>query len=437
VDGAGFERREVGEFVAANKDEQERLDLSARPGKVVVTPVSVALPEAPDWRSIPKAVRDKLAWDKKACTLTITAPLTEDETATVQASVVQPDAKQAIETAAEKCRAAVEMFQTPAERGEILSVPQMALCIQGELQLFDDPEVLDYPWELSSYDAVPTHAQIETLDGNRVGEGGEIDVDTESGKVTTRFITELQRDLGLSYRPEHWDETRLATWLTRNLPETAITHASKRAFVVHWLRQLLETKGFDLARVNRQKFLIRTLLEARVRELRQAAVHQAYQAALFGDDAAKRVVVGDDYTFAFNPQGYAPSRDYDGRFGVFDFRKHYYGRIGDFDSKEEFECACKLDAWAQAGRMNFWVRNLVRKEGCSFFLQKADGRFYPDFLCKLNDGTVLAVEYKGADRWNDAQDDRDIGELWAALSGGHCKFVMVQQRKWESLSTLL
>jgi type III restriction enzyme len=437
VDGAGFERREVGDFVAARHDEQARLDLSARPGKVVVTPVSVALPEAPDLRSLPKPVRDKLEWDKKAGTLTITAPLTEDETATVQASVAQPEAKQAIEIAAEKSRTAVEMFQTPAERGEILSVPQMALRVQGELQLFDDPEVLDYPWELSPYDADPTKQQVEALDGNRVGEGGEIDVDAESGKVTTRFIAELQRDLGLSYRPEHWDETRLATWLTRNLPETAITHASKRAFVARWLRALLDTEGFDLARANRQKFLVRTLLESRVRELRQAAANEAYQSVLFGVDAASRVAVGDDYTFTFNPQGYAPSRDYDGRFGVFDFRKHYYGRIGDFDSEEEFECACKLDAWAQAGRMQFWVRNLVRKEGCSFFLQKADGRFYPDFLCKLNDGTTLAVEYKGADRWEAAQDDRDIGELWASLSDGRCKFAMVSNKRWEAIAAAL
>lgn len=174
-----------------------------------------------------------------------------------------------------------------------------------------------------------------------------------------------------------------------------------------------------------------------MRQLRQSAVNQAYQAALFGNDAAGRIAVGDDYAFRFNPQGYAPSRDYDGRFGAFDFRKHYYGRIGDFDSKEEFECACKLDQWAQQGRMQFWVRNLVRKEGCSFFLQKADGRFFPDFLCKLGDGSTLAVEYKGGDRWNDAQDDRDIGSLWAAISGGRCKFVMVRDRQWGPVEALL
>lgn len=113
------------------------------------------------------------------------------------------------------------------------------------------------------------------------------------------------------------------------------------------------------------------------------SVNKAYQEALFGEGAKSRVAVTGEHLFQFHPQAYAPSRDYDGRFGTFNFRKHYYGRMGDFDSKEEFECACRLDMWAQGGRILYWVRNLVRKEGCSFFLQKATDRFYPDFLCQL------------------------------------------------------
>jgi type III restriction enzyme len=437
VQGAGFERREVGDFVTAQEPGKTQFDFSARPGKVISQPVAVQLPEAPNLRGASKAVREKTSWDKTSSTLTINSPLTHDEVEDLKASVQDEAAKKAIEQASDRSRKSVEIFQTPAELGERLTVPQMALLLQGELQLFDDPEVLDYPWNLSPYDADPTARQTEILAANTTASGGEIDINAETGRVTTKFIADLQRDLGLSYRPEHWDETQLATWMTNNLPEVAITHASKRAFVAHWLRALLQGGVFDLAQVNRQKFLIRTLLEARVRELRQAAVKEAYQETLFGADADQRVVVGDDYTFEFNPQGYAPSRDYDGRFGLFDFRKHYYGRIGDFDSNEEFQCGCKLDEYAQKGRIQFWVRNLVRKESCSFFLQKATGRFYPDFLAKLNDGTILAVEYKGERGWTDAQDDRDIGGLWAELSGGRCRFVMVRDRQWEALEAVL
>lgn len=440
VAGAGFERREVTEFITAAKAEQARLDLEGHAGRVVVRPVAITLSEKPDLKSVPKPVRDKVRWDGKLNTLTISTPLTEDEAEVLKASVTSKTAAAAIVEAAEVSRTtAIEFFQTPAELGERFRVPQLALRVQGQqgdLALFDDPEVLEYPWELSLYDAAPTAEDLTALSAAlKVSEGGEIDIDA-GGHVVSRFLPELQRDLGLVYLPENWDEVRIATWLCRNLPEPSLTHASKQAFVAAWVTDLLRREGFTLARANLQKFLIRNLVEARIRELRKQAVGKAFQQALFGEDAATRVAVTDQYAFEFHAQAYAPSRDYDGRFGHFDFRKHFYGRMGDFDSKEEFECACQLDMWAQQGRIQFWVRNLVRREGCSFFLQKADSRFYPDFLCQLpgtagQPGPILAVEYKGADRWNGAEDDRLIGGLWANLSEGRCRFVMVKDKRWE------
>lgn len=442
VAGAGFERREVSEFVTAARADQARFDLDSN--HVVFQPVPVVLTEKPDFKALPKAIKDKLHWEPKRNILTISSPLTEDETEALKASVTSEAAISAIVDAAEVSRTtAIEFFQTPAELGQRFRIPQLALRVQGDLQLFDDPEVLEYPWDLSPYDAAPTADDLTAMGaGLKVSEGGEIDVDDTSGKVVSRFLPELQRDLGLAYQPEHWDEVRLATWLCRNLPEQSLTHGAKQAFVAAWLADLLRRDGCTLARANLQKFLIRNLIEARIRDLRKQAVGKAFQQVLFGDDAASRVAVSDVYTFDFHPQAYAPSRDYDNRFGHFDFRKHFYGRMGDFDSKEEFECACWLDMQAQKGRIQFWVRNLVRREGSSFFLQKADSRFYPDFLCQLpgagdRPGAVLAVEYKGADRWTDAKDDRLIGGLWAELSGGRCRFVMVKEKRWDGIDSLL
>jgi type III restriction enzyme len=443
VAGAGFERREVAEFVTAARTEQARLDLEGHAGRVVVRPVAITLTEKPDLRSVPKPVRDKVSWDGKRNTLTISTPLSEDEAQQLKASVGSETAAAAIVEAAEASRtSAIEFFRTPAESGERFRVPQLALRVQGQLALFDDPEVLEYPWDLSTYDAEPTDDDLTALGAAlKVSEGGEIDID-DGGHLVSRFLPDLQRDLGLVYRPENWDEVRIAAWLCRNLPEPSLTHASKQAFVAAWLAELLRRDGFSLARVNLQKFLIRNRVEARIRELRKQAVGMAFQQTLFGEDAASRVAVTDQYAFEFHVQAYAPSRDYDGRFGHFDFRKHFYGRIGDFDTREEFECACRLDTWAQQGRIRFWVRNLVRREGSSFFLQKADGRFYPDFLCQLPDadgapGAVLAVEYKGGDRWASAADDRLIGGVWADLSDGRCRFLMVKDKQWGSIEAAL
>jgi len=41
------------------------------------------------------------------------------------------------------------------------------------------------------------------------------------------------------------------------------------------------------------------------------------------------------------------------------------------------------------------------------------------------------INNKGADRWNGAEDDRLIGGLWASLSEGRCRFVMVKDKRWD------
>lgn len=159
-----------------------------------------------------------------------------------------------------------------------------------------------------------------------------------------------------------------------------------------------------------------------------------------GKDAATRhhkdVPFRSEYAFEFHPDAYAPDRDYRPAcgHGDYNFQKHYYPRMGDFDSKEEFLCVCWLD---RQQNVEFWVRNLVRKNGASFFLQTATGKFYPDFICKLNDGRIVVVEYKGADRWKAAASDRFLGELWAELSNGKCAFVMVKDKQWDMIAAVI
>ncbi len=163
-------------------------------------------------------------------------------------------------------------------------------------------------------------------------------------------------------------------------------------------------------------------------ELRTEAVKTACSEFLFDEGNEARVRVGSEYQFEFHPDAYAPNRDDDGQYGDYEFAKHYYPRIGEFDSAEEYQCACWLDRQDQ---VEFWVRNLVRKNGAAFFLQTAAKRFFPDFVCKLTDGRILVVEYKGADRWKNAEPDRLVGELWEEMSDGTCAFVMVKDKRWE------
>ena len=105
---------------------------------------------------------------------------------------------------------------------------------------------------------------------------------------------------------------------------------------------------------------------------------------------------------------------------------HYYPVVGELDSGDEIKMAWHLENLCDRGILSFWVRNLVRKGHASFFLQKATDRFHPDFLAKLPDGRIIAIETKGDNGWKAAADDRRIGELWESLSEGKCLFVMVK-----------
>ncbi len=149
-------------------------------------------------------------------------------------------------------------------------------------------------------------------------------------------------------------------------------------------------------------------MDGQIIELRKTAVRKAYQKFLFGEGKEERIRIGSEYAFEFHPDAYAPDKDYDGKYGEHRFDKHYYPRIGDFDSEEEFLCAQWLERQPE---VEFWVRNLVCKKGSSFFLPNTPTNFYPDFVCKLTDGGILVVEYKGRDRWNDAKPNRDLGNL--------------------------
>ncbi len=109
--------------------------------------------------------------------------------------------------------------------------------------------------------------------------------------------------------------------------------------------------------------------------------------------------------------------------------------IGGMNGEEE-ACAKIIDDHAAVVQ---WVRNEERRPYHSFWLQTSTDRFYPDFVCQLRDDRVLAVEYKGADRWSndDSKEKRAVGAFWEAKSSGACLFVMPEGTGWDALEAKL
>jgi len=189
--------------------------------------------EKPVLTHLPKQLKEKITWDNTKQVLTVNSPLTVEDAETLKTSVQDTASKTIIDKVAEDSRiVAVEFFKTPVERGEKLRVPQLAIYVQGELQLFDDPKILDYPWDLSHFAATPPETDINKIKALlHSADGGTLDISDAEGKVKYSFLGALQRNLELVYQPEHWDTIKLATWLCRNIPEPTITHASKQVFM--------------------------------------------------------------------------------------------------------------------------------------------------------------------------------------------------------------
>jgi hypothetical protein len=104
-------------------------------------------------------------------------------------------------------------------------------------------------------------------------------------------------------------------------------------------------------------------------------------------------------------------------------------RLDRMREHHELDVCSRLGLGHRHKNVEAWVRNTVRQPN-SFWLQTSSDKFYPDFVVLLTDGRVAVVEYKGADRWKDADQDRVIGELWADRSNGRCVFVMLTNQEF-------
>ncbi len=195
----------------------------------------------------------------------------------------------------------------------------------------------------------------------------------------------------------------------------------------------MENRGLTVEQLARQKFRLRKALEAKIDAHRCTPATRAYNLLFFGTDT-NSIEVSPKLCFSCDEDRYSPNWYYEGSFR---FRKHYFRTIGELKSSgEEFECATFLD---NRPEVKYWVRNLERRPGSSFWLQTASDRFYPDFVAMLTDGRILVVEYKGEHLWSndDSKEKRAVGELWAERSGGRCLFVMPKDTDWSAITAAL
>ena len=341
------------------------------------------------------------------------------------AATVRPERQEALRASVHRHRIAYQNSVSPAERGEKFAVPRLFLNVQGELQLAEEELILDLGgWTLNDRAAELSPAEFSIQE---TAERWEIDLYGE--KVGYKHLDQnIQLEIGLLKL--NWTDLQLSRWLDRQCRQPDLTQPVLLEFCRKLVAYLVETRRLALNDLVRFKYPLAKAVQQKIAAHRREAYAKGYQDCLFGSQA--QVETGFADGFAFDKRPYPAAQFYQ---GAYRFQKHFFGTVGELDSKgEEFECARTIDTLPQ---VKHWIRNLATRPQTSFWLPTCTDRFYPDFVAELQDGRILVIEYKGghlADT-QDTKEKRNIGQLWAGKSGGKGLFLMAEKRDAQGRDT--
>ncbi|NJD60913.1 MAG: hypothetical protein FIA98_16080 [Anaerolineae bacterium] len=421
----GFERYEAQTMIQTPPEQIDLPLFGEGSDSALPEPATIAVPTPPALEDMPLEIGAKVQYDVTTQALVIREWLEPEEAALLVAMLPIAVVDTGVRAVIDRVTRPNPLPPTvsPAERGEVLYVPQLVLRRGQQLELFEETAFLDYPWNLSQCETLLAESEYS---GQRLG-GTEIEYDvTDKGKLKEQFIEELQNTMTLFTTDQGWTPAEVVYWLDHNIPHTDVTFRESNAFLTRLVMCLIDERSFTLDRLVMDKYRLRDAVAAKIQAHRLEARKQAYNRFLL-PDCQTPLEVHPEICFTYPRDAYPYNTLYR---GAYPFKKHYYTQVGDLEDRgEEFNCAVFLDSLSD---VNVWVRNLERRPNHSFWLQTSTDRFYPDFVCLLNDGRYLVVEYKGEDRWSneDSREKRIIGEVWAKRSDEKCLFVMTKGQEW-------
>lgn len=422
----GFEKVEARNMVIPAPQDGGMDDLFGFEGVEGSPAVCVKVPEPLNTETLSEEARSMVSYDAASESIVVSAPLSATVQKELAAAYPTAEGKAAVYQAVAASQR-LGRRRSPVEDGARLDVPMLCYRQGDFLEPFEETHFMDHPWELSKCEAALSETDFPAK--RPAGETGE--VFQEGGKLRTRFVSLLQEQMERLSDERGWTVARLAKWLDYSIPHRDLPPTETGIFLTNAIDYLVTERGIELADIAYEKYRLRDAVERRIDEYRQSARREAFQTLL--DDSALVVAPNDPmavFTYIQSPFSYGTNSPYTGHH---QFSKHFYPRLFELKPEgEEFECACFLDSLEE---VEYWVRNIERRPDTSFWLQTSSDRFYPDFVCKLKDGRVLVVEYKGEDRWtnDDSREKRNIGELWAERSEGACLFAMPKGRAFQAI----
>jgi len=383
----------------------------------------IELPQAPDMQSWPEQIRQavRVVPTTQGATILLSGAAGNELMAQAEVLISQampPRAREKVKEQFDAHRAMRQALRAPAQLGLTFApIPQLCLDFEGHLEVVEretlsslgDWDLLDRPVQLAGF------IIIETVNSF------EIDVNGE--RVKWRHIDTQQ--LELNDVGSHTSEKELIRWLDGQVRQSDTGQAQLQAYLVKMMRHLTADRSYSVTALIRARFQLSQALTKEIQRLRQLAMLKGFQGRLM-DMAVPDLEQMAHCSFQFQPGLYPARQVYQ---GSYEFNKHFYPVIHDLHEKtpagkvaEEFRCAMAIDANVKVKQ---WVRNIERQERFSFWLPTATDYFYPDFVAELDDGRVLAVEYKG-EPYKSNDDSREkiqVGHRWEQSSDGRCLFL--------------
>ena len=414
----GFDQQETKDLIHAAEESSTG---SLFDQDVIVTFTS---PEIPELDSIPSSLSNKIEIAPEAESITIKETLTPKLAEAFQNLFKTEAGKEAAHQAIARQHTPVKVrLKSPAEQGLLFRVPLLTIR-QGELwEPFEEMHLLQGDWRLLDYSSDLSETEFKKPETK--AQGGRFIVKEET--MQFEYFDNIESQLAFFDFQSAWDQVQLVSWLERNIPEETILPDEKAAFLNYAITWLMQKRGFTLEELNYSKFRLRASLEIKITHDKKEAMKKVYQSLLFD---AEQFASDGKSEILFQLGRYAYDWIYNG------FRilpKHFFPIIGNLKAEgEELECAEFLAT--QLDGVKYWVRNVERKP-TAFSMQTSTDRFYPDFICQLEDGRILVVEYKNSKDWDlpDNIEKRQLGELWEKRSNGKGLFIMPRGKDEEAI----
>jgi len=409
VQNMGFERLETASIIVP----QQVLPLvggsGGAPARSTFMPdCHIELPQVPDTQHWPDEIKQavRIVQTTQGATALLSGEVSNDTLKAAETWISQtlpPKAREKVKEQFDNHRAIRQALRAPAQMGlTFAAIPQLCLNLDGFLEVVERKTLAIF-------------RIIETVNSF------EIDVNGE--RVKYRHINSQQ--LQLNETASHITEQELVRWLDAEVRQDDIGQIVLQAYLVKMLRYLTADQGHSLTALVRARYQLAQALSKEINRLRSIAMNRGFQTCL-PDMVVPGLEEIGHYSFHFQSGQYPARQCYQ---GSYEFNKHFYPVIHDLREKtgtgadaEEFRCAQAIDTHPKVKK---WVRNIERQEKFSFWLPTATDYFYPDFIAELDDGRVLAVEYKGEPYKtnDDSREKNQIGYRWEQSSGGRCLFL--------------